>query len=115
LCLLVLAPWLAIVRSDRSILVLYNESGASIPALRIQVCGQVFHRNSMPDDTSSRWVLEKVGSPSEIQLELATEPVVLWSGGFMEPRGGHRVVLRVQSDNSVESDSSRTVWSRILD
>ncbi len=115
LFLLLIAPWIAILRSDRSILVLYNESGSTIPALRIRVCGQNLLRSSMPDDTSARWVLEKVGEPSEIDLELATDPPVLWSGSFMESSGGHRVVIRIRPDMSVEAHSTRTVWARIRD
>jgi hypothetical protein len=45
---------------------------------------------------------------------LATEPAWRWSGGFVEPRGGYRLTVRLYPDGQVETDTQLSIWRRLF-
>ena len=99
-------------RSGTSSIAVYNETGMRIPGMRLAACGQNHSFPEMPVDGSFRWRLAPVGSESEIELETAGEPVIRWRGGYVEPRGGYRITLRLWPDGQVELHTQLSVWQR---
>jgi hypothetical protein len=111
---LVLVSAIALVRSDASLIMVFNETGAPLAAIHLTACGQSANFPALPEDASIRWKLEKHGEPSELGLEVASEPPVRWQGGYVEPSGGHRVTLRIWPDGQVEEHRQISFWQRLL-
>ena len=97
-----LAAAYAISTSDTSRIVIYNQTGETLPPVRLTACQQAKTLGSLPADASVRWNLKPAGAPSVIELEFGTEPTVYWQGGFVAPRGGYRITLHVWSTERVE-------------
>lgn len=112
LMLITMAGLAGFVSSDRSRIVIYNETGNPIGALKVEACGQSIVFRNLADEGSVRWDLAARGSESDIALETAVEPAWRWRGGYVEPRGGYRITLRVWPDGQVEEDSQISVWQR---
>ena len=55
-----------------------------------------------------RFSLAASGGESEIAL--ATNGVAAWRGEFIEPRGGYRAILHLQSGGAVESLVTGSWW-----
>jgi len=112
--LFLLATVCAILASDASLIVLYNQTGDSLPPVRLQACGRSKSFGVLPADSSVRWALDRTGSPSAIELELAQDPPVLWQGGWVAPRGGYRVTLHIWSPEQIEVHTQFSFWQRVL-
>jgi hypothetical protein len=104
----------AVIRSGTSTVVVYNNTGAPLPPLRIEACGQARLFPALAEKESVRMRLDTTGSESEVKLELATEPAWRWSGGFVEPRGGYRLTVRLYPDGQVETDTQLSIWRRLF-
>lgn len=102
----------AILRSNRSRIVLYNQTGEPLALLRLSACGQSTVVRDLPDEGSFRWKLNPAGSASDIEVELATDPPRRWRGSYVEPRGGYRVTLRIWPDGQVEEFVQISIWQR---
>jgi hypothetical protein len=100
--------------SDTSRIVICNETGAVIPALKVEACGQSTWHRRLEEDGSFRWQLAPKGGPGEIALETATEPPWRWRGAYIQPRGGYRVTLRLWPDGQVEAQTQISFWQRLF-
>lgn len=114
LLLLIGAGGLALHRSDTSRVIVYNQTGSPIVLLRITACSQSTVFRDVGDEDSFRWKLRPGGTPGEIELETATEPVWQWRGAYIRPRGGYRVTLRLWPDGVVEAHTQISFWQRLL-
>jgi len=112
--MLLAALGLAIVRSNTSRIIVYNNSGERLPGLRLGACGQSHLFAGLDDEDSVRWKLGPNGPGTEVELEMAAETPQVWHGVYIEPKGGYIVTLRVQPDGSVESHSQIAFWRRFL-
>ena len=104
----------AVVRSDTSRIILYNETGAAIPALRLAACGQERVLQDVGQDESFRWKLRRSGAPGDILIESASNPPWQWRGGYIQPRGGYRVIIRLVAAGEVEVQTEISIWQRLL-
>lgn len=102
----------AVARSGVSRIIVYNETGQAVTGLHLEACGQSRNFPGLPIEGSVRWKLARVGSASEITLELATEPPVRWQGAYIEPRGGYVIALRIWPDGQVEAHTQISIWQR---
>jgi hypothetical protein len=114
LAALAAAGIVAVLRSDTSTIILYNQTGEALGPLRLQACGQTVTLRHLDDQESFRWSLEPRGSESELTLEAATIPPLQWRGGYVEPRGGYYVILRLWPDGQVEEHTQINAWQRFL-
>ncbi|MFO1460145.1 MAG: hypothetical protein U1G08_12125 [Verrucomicrobiota bacterium] len=110
---LVLGAGVAFLRSDASSVVLYNHTGAVIPAVRVVACGHSATCTALGVDDSWRWK-PSGGSESDIALEIATEPPTRWEGGRISPKGGYRITLHLWPGGEVEYDSQISIWRRAV-
>lgn len=100
----------AIIRSDISGLIVYNETGHPIQALRLAACGQgATFRNVLQED-SVRLKFGPEGEPGEIEIESIGTPPIKWKGGYIQPRGGYVVMARLWADGTVEVHTQISVW-----
>ena len=74
----------AVLRSDTSCIIVYNETGASITALKVTACGQSTVCLNLDEENSFRWKLAQSGDLGEIALETATDPPWRWHGAYVE-------------------------------
>lgn len=109
-----LTAGLAVIRSNTSRIIVFNETGKALAAVRLQACGQSRTFNNVPVDGSVRWKLEKHGAASEVSLEVATEPPLQWHGSYVECRGGYAVTLRIWQDGTIEEHRQISFWQRML-
>lgn len=100
----------AIIRSDISGLIVYNETGQPIQALRLAACGQSATFRSVGEEDSVRLKFGPEGEPGEIEIESIGAPSIKWKGGYIQPRGGYVVMARLWADGSVEVHTQRSVW-----
>lgn len=110
---LIAGAGVAFQRSDVSSVVIYNHTGAMIPAIRVVACGHSATYRALDAEDSWRW-RPPGGTDTDIAVELATEPPVRWQGGRISPRGGHRVTLHLWPDGEVEYDRQVSIWRRGL-
>jgi hypothetical protein len=104
----------AVMRSDTSRIIVYNETGAMIPALRLTACGQEKALTDIGADESFRWKLRPMGTPGEIFIETAANPTWQWRGGYIKPHGGYRVIIRLLGAGEVEVQTEVSIWQRLL-
>jgi hypothetical protein len=104
----------AIARSNTSKIILYNETGTAISALKITACGQETVFRNVAEEESFRWKLAQTGAPGEIAIETASDPAWRWRGGFIEPHGGYRVTLRLWPNGEVDLQTQISIWQRFL-
>jgi len=109
---LLLAAIIAMIRSDASTIVVYNETGNPLPPLLLQACNQSKSFTHLDDQQSVRWRLQPEGLPSAIHLEVAATPLWTWDGDTIQPRGGYRVTIRLQTGNQVEAYTDYSWWRR---
>jgi hypothetical protein len=103
---------LAWLRSDRSTIVIYNETGDALPPLLVQACGQTRSFAGLEDQDSVRFELHPKGPGGAIHLELAATPAWTWDGEFVEARGGYRVSIRIMPGKQVEAFTDISWWQR---
>lgn len=104
----------AVIRSDISRIIVFNETGAPLAAIHLTACGQARTFPNVPTEGSIRWKLERHGSASEIGLQVATEPPVQWRGGYIESHGGYYVTLRIWPDGQIEEHRQISFWQRLV-
>lgn len=104
---LILVWW----RANPAQVVFYNDSGATLGALTIEVCGQTRAFSQVEDQTSVRFKLEPLGAASEIAIY--TNAINLWHGDYIEARGGYRAVIRVRRDGQVECRTGVSWWRQV--
>jgi hypothetical protein len=109
---ILVAAVIAMIRSDASTIVVYNETGAPLPPLLIQACNQTKTFTHLDDQQSVRWRLKPEGLPGPIHLEVAATPLWVWDGDTIQPQGGYRVTIRLQTGNQVESYIDYSWWRR---
>ncbi|MEI6074106.1 MAG: hypothetical protein WCS94_00945 [Verrucomicrobiota bacterium] len=111
---IVCAIAMAVARSDTCKIIIYNETGKPIGAIKITACGQETVLMDLNEDESFRWKLARTGTPGKIAIETASEPPWRWQGGYIEPHGGYRVILHLCPDGEVETQTQISVWQRLL-
>ncbi len=112
LVLLAIAGGVALLNSNHSRIVVYNQTGIPIAALKIQACGQSIVFQNLQDEDSVQWTLAPRGSESDIVLETAADPAWRWEGGYVEPRGGYHIAIRLWPDGEVEVHDQISIWWR---
>ncbi|MEI7533288.1 MAG: hypothetical protein WCK57_02885 [Verrucomicrobiae bacterium] len=105
----------AVSKSDTCKIIIYNETGKIISALKITACGQETALRDLTEEESFRWKLAKNGAPGEITLETAANPPWRWHGGYIKTHGGYRIILKLEPDGEVEVQSQISVWQRWFD
>ena len=110
--LVMVALGLAVMRSNKSTLVIYNDTGVSLPPVKLVACQQTFEITGQQPDTSQRIRLQPTGNPSEIQLEIQAAEPVKWEGGVCRPSGGYRGEIHVRPDFSIEFDHQTSFWQQ---
>jgi hypothetical protein len=103
--LVVIALTVALVRSNDSNIVIYNDTGFALPA-----CGQDFTLAGIAAETSIRIRLLDEGAASDIQMKIMSVEPIVWEGGYIEPSGGYRIEVRVSSDMSIRFGSQISFW-----
>ena len=106
------AAVIAMIRSDTSTIVIYNETGLPLPPLIIQACHQSKTFPHLDDEQSVRWRLQPHGLPGPIHLEVATTPLWTWDGDIIQSHGGYRVTIRLETGNQVEAYTDYSWWRR---
>ena len=104
----------AILRSETSRIIVYNQTGETIAAIKLDACGQSAVFRNVEDDGSVRWKLEKSEAAGEVELETGPTPEIHWKGASVHARGGYMVTLRVWSDGTVEDHTQITLWYRLV-
>ncbi len=107
-----IAVVLAFVRSNRSTLVIYNDSGVAMPSMTLLLCGQTFDVAGQQPETSHRIRIQPRGSRGEIQLEIRTTEPIKWEGGLCQPTGGYRGEIHVLPDFSIDFSYQISFWQR---
>ena len=102
----------ALVRSDGSSIVFYNETNAALPPLLIQACNQTKTFPGLEDQESVRFQIKPKGPAGPIHLELSSNPAWSWDGALIKPHGGYRIVIRLEPNNQVEIFSDVSWWQR---
>ena len=108
LLLVSLAAGLALVRSNVSRVVVYNETGGTIDELTISACHQSRTFHEVEERESVRLKLAATGGETDIAI--ATNGVVMWRGDSIEPRGGCRAIVRLRRDGQVECTATTSRW-----
>lgn len=101
LLFLVVAAGLAVTRSNTSLVVVYNETGARISELTVTACGQSKSFHDVNEFESVRFRLSPTGSESDVCV--LTNGVVLWRGEYIEPTGSHRTLVHLRRGGMVEA------------
>jgi hypothetical protein len=112
--LIAIALGIAVIRSDTSQIMLYNDTGATLGPVTVRACGQEFVVPSLADETSVRFRLAKVGAAGEVELLLAGEPPWQWKGEYVENHGGYLVFIHLRRDREVEAHTQISFWQRML-
>jgi len=102
----------ALVRSDQSTIVIYNETGDALPPLLVSACNQTRTFTSIEDQDSVRFELRPKGAAGPIHLELASNPAWTWDGESIESHGGYRVSIRLEPGNQVEAFTDISWWRK---
>jgi hypothetical protein len=110
-----LAGVVAYLRSDTSTIVVFNETGRTLPMLLIRACGQQKMFPPLAEEESVRFELKPRGGLSPVSLELATNPAWTWEGGTVKSRGGYRMVVRLLPKGEVESYTDMSWWRKLQD
>jgi len=111
--LLLAALAIALVRSDTSQIVIYNNTGAAIGPLTVRACGQDATFRQIPDETSVRFRLHRGGSASGVELETPEEKWH-WEGSYLESHGGYVVFIHLRRGMEVETNTQLSIWQQIL-
>jgi hypothetical protein len=114
LILLAAGFWVALVRSDISGLIVYNETGQPIEALRLAACGQSATFRKVAEEDSVRLKFGPEGDPGEFEIESIGAPGFKWKGGYIQPRGGYVVMARLWADGTVEVHTQISIWQRLF-
>jgi len=89
--------------------ILYNDTGETIPELHVFVCSQSYVFDSIEAEDSIRIRLKPYGAASDIRIERPNPPW-RWQGGYIEPKGGYRSVIHLQPDGLVEENTQFSWW-----
>jgi hypothetical protein len=109
---LVAAMLVALLRSDESTIVIYNQTGEALPPLLVQACNQSKTFTDLQDQESVRFRLKPRGAPGAIHIEVAANPGWTWDGGSVESHGGYRVSIRILAANQVEVFTDISWWRK---
>ena len=114
LLLIAMALATAILRSDTSQIIIYNDTGAAIGPLSVRACGQSQVLPEIPDETSV-WVRLKAGrGAGPVELSLPVEPAWHWEGSYMESHGGYLVFIHLRHGMEVEENTQISFWQQLL-
>ena len=114
LLFLAAAAYVAVLRSESSRIIIYNQTGESIAILKVAACDQSTLFRKVEEEGSFRWKLNSAGDPGEIELETVSEIPWKWRGAYIQPSGGYRVTLRLWPDGEVEIDTQISLWQRLF-
>ena len=106
------AAVLAFWRSDRSTIVVYNETGRPLPPLLIRACGQERSCPVLSERESVRFKLRPEGEETAVRLELAADPTWKWEGDPITPRGGRRLTIHLWPGGQVEAYAEISWWRK---
>jgi hypothetical protein len=107
-----LAALVAFIRSDVTTIVIYNETGDTLPPVLVQACGQSKTFTRLGDQDSVRFKLKPQGPGGPIRLEIATDPAWIWTGAPVQSHGGYRVTIRLEPSQEVEAYADFSWWRR---
>ena len=101
---------IALLRSNVSRIVVFNESGAALPELTVSACGQSQTFHEVADGDSVRFSLKGAGAESDITLSTNGTPI--WHGEYVQPRGGYRAMIHLERGGQVDADVSVSWWRK---
>jgi len=100
----------AYVDSDTSNVVVYNNTGKTLPPLLVKACGQERSFRGVDDQASVCLRLEGAGGATPVHLELATDPLWKWDGQSITPAGGVTVTVRLWPGGQVDAFRQVSWW-----
>ncbi len=107
---LLLAACVAYFSSDGSSVIVYNETGKTLPPLLVRACGQSRTFTSLGDQESVCFNLKSTGDSTPVRLELATDPPWSWEGSSIKPQGGITVTIRLWPNGQAEPYRQVSWW-----
>ena len=108
-----LAATIAVIRSDVSTIVIYNNTGEPLPPLLVGACQQTKTFSSLQDQESVRFYLKPNGPAGPVHLEVASSPPWTWDGrDAVQCHGGYRVSIRLEAGHQVEAYTEFSWWQR---
>jgi hypothetical protein len=114
LLLVAVALAIAVIRSDTSEIMIYNDTGATLGPLTVRACGQQYMFNQIADETSVRIQSSKGGPASPVELKISGEPAWHWEGSYLESRGGYLVFVHLRPGMEVETNTQISIWQQAL-
>ena len=108
LAMIVTSALVAWVRAGTTRIMIYNDTGRTLSALRVAACGQQRTYDELADGESVRFSLDSTGTASEARL--FTNGVEFWHGDYVEPRS-YRLSVHLMRTGDIES-SSTVSWFR---
>ncbi len=106
--MLAVSAGVAWVRAGTTRIMIYNETGRTVSALRVTACGQQRTFDDIADGESVRFSLEPKGAASEARL--FTNGVEFWHGDYVEPQS-YRLSVYLTRTGNIEV-SSTISWLR---
>lgn len=102
----------AVVVADASLVLVYNETGDLLPEISVSVgsCSKRFRQFASRESICLR--LAPRGDAGEISL--LAGGACLWRGGYLEPRGGWRAIVRLRRDGQTEFTLTTSPWRQWL-
>ena len=105
---------IGILSSNTSWVAVCNNTGATIPELTIAACGQSRTFHDLENQNSVVLKLASRGGAGEAAVFLGdTKP--FWHGGYVEPTGGYRAIVRLGRNGEVECSTFVAEWQHILE
>ena len=103
-------------RGQQTRLIFINAGAESLAPCTAAVAGQGHYVPVLAPEASHRWVLSPYGQTSAVTLRgLRTDGSEwTWEGSSLTPGDGHRLILRISADGSVEPGDSLSVWRELL-
>ncbi len=99
---------IAWVRAGTTRIMIYNDTGQTLSALRVAACGQQRTFDEIADGESVRFSLDATGAATEARL--FTNGVEFWHGDYVEPRN-YRLSVHLTRTGDIEV-SSAISWLR---
>ena len=102
---------LALIQSNRSQVIVYNETGETIPELIITACGQSKTFREVEDASSPCFNLAPTGAESDVIISTNSASKPLWQGEYIEPKGGYETIVHLRP-GAIEASTTVSWWQK---
>ncbi len=104
---------IAVVRSNNSQVIIYNDTGGPLVGLTVKACGEETAYSLLDDQSSVRLRLSSGGTSTGVELSTPSNGWH-WDGGYIEPRGGYTIFIHVRKGMEVETNTDISFWQQLL-